>query len=112
MASTVINTREDLDAITGTPEHSAFMLALKGSMTRRQNVQVYPEGYGKPEYDGPQLEPIWEDVEDLSAIERFGFTKDDFQRFKQDITSGAEIQDADGNVMTAEQVVEFIVTLP
>jgi len=75
MASTVINTREDLDAITGTPEHSAFMLALKGSMTRRQNVQVYPEGYGKPEYDGPQLEPIWEDVEDLSAIERFGFTK-------------------------------------
>ena len=79
MASTVINTREDLDAITGTPEHSAFMLALKGSMTRRQNIQVYPESYGKPEYDGPQLEPIWEDVEDLSTIERFGFTKEDFQ---------------------------------
>jgi hypothetical protein len=75
---TIINTREDLDAIVGTPEHEQFMQILKGSMTRKQNIQVYPEGYNQPDYQGEKLEPIWEDVEDLSMIERFGFTKADF----------------------------------
>ena len=78
MVSVVINTREDLDAIAGTPEHAEFMQALKGSMTRKQDVQVYPDGYNQPGYEGPKLEPIWEDVEDLSTIERFRFTKSDF----------------------------------
>lgn len=54
------------------------MARLKGSIMRRQNVAEYPEGYGAPEYDGPAIEPIWEDVEDLTTIERFGFTKADF----------------------------------
>ena len=76
---TIINTREDLDAIAGTPEHEQFMQILKGSMTRKQNIQVYPEGYNQPDYQGEKLEPIWEDVEDLSMIERFGFTKADFE---------------------------------
>ena len=75
---TIINTREDLDAIVGTPEHEQFMQILKGSMTRKQNIQVYPDGYNQPDYQGEKLEPIWEDVEDLSMIERFGFTKADF----------------------------------
>jgi len=74
----IINTREDLDAIVGTPEHEQFMQLLKGSMTRKQNIQVYPEGYNQPDYQGEKLEPIWTDVEDLSMIERFGFTKADF----------------------------------
>ncbi len=74
----VINTRDDLEAINGTPEYDEFMAALKGSMTHKRNVQVYPEGYGTPEYEGPELEPIWEEVEDLSNITRFGFTKADF----------------------------------
>lgn len=74
----IINSRADLDSIKGTPEYDEFMRTLKGSMTRKQNVQVYPENYGTPEYDGPALEPIWEDVEDLSTIIRFGFTKEDF----------------------------------
>lgn len=75
----VINTREDLDAIEGTIEHAEFIAALKGSMTRKQDVQAYPEGYGQPGYEGPLLEPVWEDVEDLSTIERFGFSKADFE---------------------------------
>ena len=75
---TIINTRADLDAIIGTPEHAEFMQFLKGSMTRKQDVQVYPEGYNQPDYDGEKLEPVWEDVEDLSTIERFGFSKADF----------------------------------
>lgn len=36
----------------------------------------------------------------------------DYQQFKSDITNGAELQDADGNVMTAEQVQAFMETLP
>lgn len=79
LSKTTINTREDLDAIAGTPEHAEFMQALKGSMTRKQDVQVYPDGYNQPGYEGPKLEPIWEDVEDLSTIQRFGFSKADFK---------------------------------
>jgi hypothetical protein len=79
LSKTVINTREDLDSIAGTPEHETFMAQLKGSMTRKQNVQVYPEGYGQPGYEGPTLDPIWQDVEDLSTIERFGYSKNDFK---------------------------------
>ena len=36
----------------------------------------------------------------------------DYQQFKLDITNGVELQDADGVVMTAEQVQEFLETLP
>jgi len=75
----IINTREDLDSIIGTHEHTEFMAMLKGSMTRKQNVQVYPEGYSQPDYDGEKLEPIWEIVEDLSIIQRFGFTKEELE---------------------------------
>ena len=74
----IINTRADLDAIAGTPEHAEFMAALKGSMTRKQDVAVRPDDYGRPEYEGQEIPPIWDDVEDLSAIQRFGFTKADF----------------------------------
>lgn len=81
LSKTVINTREDLDAIHGTPEYDKFMVALKGSMTRKQDVQVYPDNYNDPDYDGEALEPIWEDVEDLSTIERFGFQKSDFANY-------------------------------
>jgi len=79
LSKIVINSRDDLDAIQGTPEHAKFMDALRGSMTRKQDVQSYPEGYGTPDYTGPVLSPIWEDVEDLSTISRFGFTKSDFE---------------------------------
>jgi hypothetical protein len=74
----IINTREDLDAAQGTPAYDTFMAYLKGSMSRKQNTAVYPEGYGQPGYTGNIIEPIWVDVEDLSTIERFGFTKADF----------------------------------
>lgn len=79
LSKAIINTRADLDAIAGTPEHTEFMAALKGSMTRKQDVQEYPDGYGQPGYEGETLEAIWTDVEDLSTIERFGFSKSDFE---------------------------------
>jgi hypothetical protein len=74
----IINTRADLDAIAGSPEHAEFMTFLEGSMTRKQDVAVRPEGYGQHDYEGEVIPPVWEDVEDLSTIERFGFTKADF----------------------------------
>lgn len=36
----------------------------------------------------------------------------DYQQFKVDISNGVELQDPDGNVMTPEQVQEFLSTLP
>jgi hypothetical protein len=78
MAQNLINTRADLDALSGTQTHSDFMTYLAGTMTRKQNTQTYPAGYGTPEYTGETLEPVWEDVEDLTTIESFGFTKSDF----------------------------------
>lgn len=75
----VINTRSDLDALQGTQTYADFMIRLKGSMTRRENQAEYPDNYSDPDYDGPTIEPVWVDVEDLTTIERFGFTKADFE---------------------------------
>ena len=36
----------------------------------------------------------------------------DYQRFKSDLANGAELKDADCNVMTPEQVTEFLESLP
>jgi hypothetical protein len=63
MTSAVINTREDLDAIAGTPEHAAFMAMLRGSLWRLE----------KDDSAG-----AWRAVEDDSSITRFGFSRADF----------------------------------
>jgi hypothetical protein len=45
----------------------------------------------------------------------FNFTdpaNTDYQNFKKEVLAGAELQDADGNVMTQEQADAFIATLP
>ena len=73
----IINTRADLDALAGTREHAEFMTFLKGSMTRKQDVAVRPDSYGQPDYEGDIIPPVWEDVEDLSTITAFGFSKGD-----------------------------------
>jgi hypothetical protein len=36
----------------------------------------------------------------------------DYQTFKKEVLAGAELQDADGNVMTQEQADNFIKELP
>ena len=84
LSKAVINTRQDLDAIKGEPEWFEFMAKLKGSMQRKQDVQVYPDGYNQPGYDGQKLDPIWDYVEDLSTIHSFGFDKSDFDDVKSD----------------------------
>ena len=36
----------------------------------------------------------------------------DFANFKLDLADGVELQDADGNTMSPEEVAEFLTTLP
>ncbi len=74
----LINTRADLDAIEGTFEHFQFMEFLRGSMVQRIDRAARPDNYGQSDYEGPEIAPQWEDVEDLSTIARFGFEKSDF----------------------------------
>lgn len=62
-----INTRDDLDAIAGTPEHAAFMAMLAGTLWRLEKDDA---------------NKTWVAVEDNSTIERFGFTRADFPDVK------------------------------
>lgn len=63
MQSAFINTRADLDALEGTPEHAQFMAILGGSI------------YHLEKDDEAKM---WKAVEDTSMIERFDFTRTDF----------------------------------
>ena len=47
-----------------------------------------------------------------NAFIPFDLQNTDFANFKKEVLAGAELQDADGNVMTQEQANEFINTLP
>ena len=47
-----------------------------------------------------------------NAIIPFDPANTDYQQFKKDVLEGAELQDADGNVMTQEEADAFIATLP
>jgi len=42
----------------------------------------------------------------------FDLANTDYQTFKKEVLAGAELQDADGNVMTQEQADKFIASLP
>lgn len=59
----MINSKEDLDAIVGTPEHVAFMALLAGTLWRLEKD------------DAAQA---WVAIEDNSTIERFNFSRADF----------------------------------
>ena len=73
----IINSREDLDSVKGTQRYDDFINYLKGSMTRKENVAEYPEGYGMPDYTGEVIDPVWMEVEDLTVITRYGFKKEE-----------------------------------
>jgi hypothetical protein len=47
-----------------------------------------------------------------SACIPFDPANTDYQKFKSDVLAGAELQDADGNVMTQEEADAFINELP
>lgn len=77
MPSPLINTREDLDAIQGTPQHAEFLRYLVGTLTTKTDVAVRPEGYGQPGYTGPVIEALWQEVDNPTAATRFGYTPDE-----------------------------------
>ena len=77
MVLLTINSREDLDALKGTQAYAEFISYLKGSMLRKENLAEYPEDYDREGYDGPEIEPVWAEVEDLSTVSRFGFSKEE-----------------------------------
>ena len=60
------------------------------------------------------------DLVDANVIQRFSDTafipfdtaNTDYANFKKEVLAGAELQDADGNVMTQEQADDFIKELP
>nr|DAL36720.1 MAG TPA_asm: hypothetical protein [Bacteriophage sp.] len=63
MESNAINSREDLDAISDTEKHAQFMKMLEGSIFRIEKDNAAKK---------------WVVVEDVSTIEKFGFTREDF----------------------------------
>jgi hypothetical protein len=60
------------------------------------------------------LNPVCHSVIRLSdnACIPFDPANTDYQIFKKEVLAGAELQDADGNVMTQEQADDFIKELP
>lgn len=63
----IINTREDLDSIVGTPQHDEFMEMLKGSIYRLEKDDEAK---------------TWVAVKDLTLIKQFGFALKDFPNVK------------------------------
>jgi hypothetical protein len=71
----IINSRADLEALQGTPNWLPALRALRGTCTIRTDVAIYPAGYGMPGYNGETVEPQWQDVAHIAALDRFGLTQ-------------------------------------
>jgi len=77
----IINTRNDLEHIAGTPEYFEFLRNLYGSRVKKSDVAEYPENYNRglaPEDEGYVAPQIIETV-NLREIERFGFTVEELE---------------------------------
>ena len=51
-------------------------------------------------------------IDNVTRIVPFDSANTDYAEFKKAVMEGAELQDADGNVMTAEAAQEFVKGLP
>ena len=69
------------------------------------------EAYAQVRNIEGQLADVVRRLSDGASIP-FDPANTDYAEFKKAVTAGAELQDADGNVMTAEAAQEFIRTLP
>lgn len=63
LSNTIINNRDDLDAVIGTPAHDDFMTLLEGSLWRVERDEAAQTFVA---------------IEDNSTIERYGLTREDF----------------------------------
>lgn len=73
-----INTRADLEALAGTDAYAEALKALKGSMVAKVNTAQYPDGYFEDGYTGPEIEPVWEEIESLETLNLLGISKSEF----------------------------------
>lgn len=73
----IIQTRSDLDRVIDTPVGKKFIQLLKGSMVKKICVTTFPEDYNYDLKEGDEgfIALEFEEIEDLSTIEQFGFTK-------------------------------------
>ncbi len=69
------------------------------------------ETYGLMKLPDGVLQNVVRRLSDGACIP-FDPANTDYQTFKKEVLAGAELQDADGNVMTQEQADEFIKELP
>ena len=75
--SIIVNSRADLDAIKGTQEYVDILRSLRGSALIYVDTAVYPEGYGDPSYDGPEIDPKWGFIENTTSLDRLGLSLSD-----------------------------------
>ena len=59
-----------------------------------------------------QITSIRCDINGVTSFVPIDPANTDYQKFKLDIESGVELQDPDGNIMTPEEVSDFLKTLP
>jgi hypothetical protein len=59
-----------------------------------------------------QINSVNNYVEDMIYFIPFDPSNTDYANFKKEVLAGAELQDADGNVMTQAKADAFIATLP
>lgn len=71
---TQIQTRKDLDALDDKSKRE-FLELLKGSVTVKVDVAVYPSDYDSALKEGESgyIAPVWNDVVEINAIKRLGF---------------------------------------
>lgn len=71
-----IATRSDLETLRGTPAYNQFLDLLRGTLTTRTDVQVYPAGYDSSLQIGSlgYLPPVWEERPTPEVAAKYGLT--------------------------------------
>lgn len=71
-----VRTREDYEVLIDA-DKQIFRELLTGTIAKQRDIATYPDEYNWELQEGDEgyIAPIIEDYEDLSALERFGFTK-------------------------------------
>lgn len=71
-----VRTREDYEALIDA-DKQVFRELLAGTIAKQRDIAVYQDEYNWELQEGDEgyIAPILEDYEDVSTIQRFGFTK-------------------------------------
>lgn len=72
-----INSRADLENLRGTAALAIALRNIAGSSMVLFDVAERPSDYGEPSYEGPTIEPIWENRQDNAVLRRFSLTRRD-----------------------------------